>query len=192
MSTAYQYAEQDTEDSATYADCLAWDESFRAQIIDGEVIEMPSPTIKHQTVSMELCGQLFNFLKKNPIGKLLAAPVDLRLFPRSDLQDTNVFVPDIVVVCDPAILDGRSINGAPDLVIEILSPSTAKYDRGYKFNQYQAAGVKEYWIVSPEEETVIVYTLEDGRYTAAAYKPGDKIALSALPGCEIDLGPVFT
>jgi Uma2 family endonuclease len=153
---------------------------------------MPSPTIKHQRISRELFLQIGIFLKGNPVGEVLDAPVDLRLFPRSDLQDTNVFVPDIVVVCDPAILDGRSINGAPDLVIEILSPSTAKYDRGYKFNQYLAAGVKEYWIVSPEEETVIVYTLDEGRYTAAAYKPGDKVALSALPGCEVDLGPVFT
>jgi len=178
--------------AATYADCLTWSEDFRAQIIQGEIIEMPSPTLKHQAISRELFLQLGFFLKQHPGGELFAAPVDVRLFPESDLSDANVFVPDIVLVRDTALLGSRSINGAPDLVIEILSPSTAECDRVRKFDLYRKAGVREYWLVSPEEETVKVYTLENGRYQAAAYGAGDTVALTVLPGCSVNLAPVFT
>ena len=97
--------------------------------------------------------------------------------------------PDITVVCDPAKLDDRGCKGAPDMVIEIESPSTARYDRILKFNKYREAGVREYWIVDPEERAVFAYTLKNGEYTAAVYE--DTAPAAVLPGCEIDLGAVF-
>jgi len=179
---------------ATYADCLAWGEDVRAEIIRGEVFIMPSPSLEHQRISFELCGQFYDFLKRESAwqpasGMVFAAPVDVRLFPREDLSDTTVVVPDIVVVRDAAKLDGRSVNGPPDLVIEVLSPSTAQRDKGVKRQLYAEAGVQEYWLVSPEDKTVTVYTPRDGG--ERVYGPSDTIAVAALPGCEVRLEPVF-
>jgi Uma2 family endonuclease len=104
--------------------------------------------------------------------------------------------PDISVICDSSKLDDLGCNGAPDLIIEILSPSTSSKDKVRKFNLYLDAGVREYWIVDPDAETVQVYVLEDGRYVEASYGVGagavpDTIAVTVLPGCVIDLKEVF-
>jgi Uma2 family endonuclease len=133
---------------------------------------------------------------------VFTAPFGVRLYPKDDRSDDMVVEPDIVVVCDFSKLDERGCNGAPDMVIEILSPSTAQKDRFLKFNRYLEAGVREYWIVDPDAPSVQVYTLDRGRFIAGAYgivdpedEPAeytsDKAPVSVLPGLEIDLKTIF-
>ena len=174
----------------TYADFLVWDENIRAELLDGEIVMMAPPASKHQWVSGELFFQIRGYLEGKPC-KVFAAPFAVRLFPQNDNSDDTVFEPDIVVICDPAKLDDKGCNGAPDLVIEIISPSTAKYDRIVKFRKYQNAGVKEYWIVDPEIKSVEVCILENNRYVMYVYEETEKTPVAVLKGCEIDLQKVF-
>lgn len=172
----------------TYADYLAWDEGERYEIIDGEAYMMAPPSRIHQEISGDFYYALRSFLEGKPC-KVYAAPFSVRLFPAEDKSDDTVVEPDITVVCDPAKLDDRGCKGPPDLIIEILSPSTARYDRIVKFNKYREAGVREYWIVDPEEKAVFAYVLKNGEYTAAIYDETAPVAV--LPGCGIDLTAVF-
>ena len=178
------------EEYFTYADFLEWDESVRAELHDGEVYMMAPPLRVHQEVFIQLVLQIGNYLKGKKC-KLYPAPFGVRLFPKKDKSDDTVFEPDIVVICDQEKLDDRGCNGAPDLVIEILSPSTAKYDRVYKFRKYQKAGVREYWIVDPETKTVQVCLLENDRYVVDVYEDPEKVPVFVLEGCEVDLKEVF-
>ena len=101
--------------------------------------------------------------------------------------------PDVTVVCDPDKLDNIGCKGAPDLVMEILSPSTTRHDCFTKFNLYQRAGVREYWIIDPDDKTVQVFVLEDGRYTAKDFgAAGDTVRVNVLEDCTMDLSQVFT
>jgi Uma2 family endonuclease len=172
----------------TYADYLEWDENERYEIIDGEAYMMATPSRIHQEISMALSTAIHNFLKDKPC-KVYAAPFSVRLFPAADKSDDTVVEPDIAVVCDPAKLDDRGCNGPPDLIIEILSPSTTRYDRIVKFNKYREAGVREYWIVDPEEQVVFAQVLKNGEYMAAIYE--ETVPSAALPGCEVDLKTIF-
>ena len=174
----------------TYADFLEWDESVRGELVDGEFVMMAPPMRSHQGVSMELSYQISSYLTGKPC-KVYAAPFAVRLFPQADNSDDTVLEPDIVVVCDPAKLDDKGCNGPPDFVAEIISPSTAKYDRITKFRKYQIAGVREYWIVDPDAKTVQVCILENGRYVICMYDETETVPLAVLPGCVIDLAAVF-
>ena len=174
----------------TYADFLEWDEDFRAELLDGEIVMMAPPTTKHQIISGELFFKIRSYLEGKSC-KVFAAPFGVRLFPKKDKSDDTVFQPDIVVLCDPEKIDEHGCNGAPDLVIEIISPSTAKYDRIYKLRKYQEAGVREYWILDPETESLQVYILENGRYMASAYDETEKVPIAVLKDCEIDLSAIF-
>jgi Uma2 family endonuclease len=152
---------------------------------------MAPPKRLHQKILMELAAQLHAFSKG--IGcEVYPAPFGVRLFPREDNSDDTFFEPDITVVCDPAKLDDQGCRGAPDLVVEILSPSTVRHDFLYKFNKYREAGVREYWIVNPDEKILQVYILDGDSYRVSSYDCGDTALVSVLPGCRIDLKAVFT
>lgn len=179
----------------TFADALAWDDGERAELIDGEIYLMaPAPSRPHQKVSGEIFRQLANYLEGKKC-EAYSAPFDVRLFEQDGdaPEDVDTVVePDISVVCDPSKLDDIGCKGAPDLVMEILSPSTTRHDRFTKFNLYQRAGVREYWIVDPADRSVQVFVLEDGRYTAKDFgAAGDKLCVNVLEDCTIDLSPVF-
>jgi Uma2 family endonuclease len=174
----------------TYADVLEWDEDVRAEIIDGELYMMATPARVHQRVLMELARQFGNFLQGKP-SEVYPAPFGVRLFPQEDQSDDTFVEPDIVVVCDSSKLDDRGCNGAPDLVVEILSPSTTRYDRVVKFRKYLEAGVREYWMVNPEEKTVQVHILDDGQYVTKTYDGTEEAPVTVLPGCVIALPLVF-
>ena len=174
----------------TYADYAGWDTEERYELIDGVPYLMASPSWQHQTISGEIFLQLANFLKDKPC-KVFTAPLDVLLNGTGNSDDT-VVQPDIVVICDRKKLgDGRYVNGAPDFVVEILSPSSSLRDMGVKFNKYQQSGVREYWVVNPEQKTLIVYTLEDGRYVAATYAAADTAPVRVLEGCTVSLADVF-
>ena len=174
----------------TYIDILEWDEDVRAELHDGEAVMMSPPLRVHQEVLTQLLFQIQSYLKGKKC-KVYPAPFGVRLFPKKDKSDDTVFEPDIVVICDSGKLDERGCNGPPDMVIEIISPSTAKYDRVYKFRKYQKAAVKEYWIVDPELKTVQVCTLENDRYVMSVFDETDKISISIFDDCEIDLSGIF-
>jgi Uma2 family endonuclease len=174
----------------TYADYLEWDTDARYEIVDGEAYMMATSSRIHQEISGNFYYALRSFLEGKPC-KVYAAPFSVRLFPEEDQSDDTVLEPDITVVCDSSKLDDRGCNGAPDLVIEIISPSTVRQDRIVKFNKYREAGVREYWIVDPEEKVVMVYVLKDGQYTAANYDDTVTAPVEILPGCEIDLKTIF-
>lgn len=178
----------------TYADVLAWDENERAEIIGGEVFMLATPSSDHQEISGELFAQLHAYLKGKKC-KVYAAPFAVRLFEQEGdhPEDMDTVVePDITVICDLEKIDKRGCKGTPDMVVEILSPSTQRHDRLTKFNLYQRAGVREYWIVDPVYQAVQSFVLEDGRYSVKEFgTAGDKMKVNVLENCVIDLSEVF-
>ena len=179
----------------TLADYLQWEEEEgRYELIDGDAYLMAPPTTQHQKVSGEIFRQLANFLEGKKC-EVYAAPFGVRLFEREGdrPEDVDTLVePDITVVCDPSKLDDIGCRGTPDLIMEILSPSTQRHDKLTKFNLYQRAGVREYWIVDPASKSVQVFVLEDGHYAAKDFGASeDKLKVNILEGCVIDLSQVF-
>jgi len=178
----------------TFADVLAWDENERVELIDGEAFMMAPPSRVHQKVSFEIGRQLGNYLEGKKCEVYLA-PFGVRLFEQEDdcPEDVDILVePDVSVVCDPSKLDDAGCKGAPDLVMEILSPTTTRHDRFTKFNLYQRAGVREYWIVDPSDKSVQVFVLEEGHYVAKDFgATGDRVRVNVLEDCAIDLSRVF-
>lgn len=182
------------EQRYTYADLLQWDDGTRYELYNGVPAALASPTDVHQSILGELYLQLGNYLKGKKC-KAYLSPFDVRIFEgQGDSPESvdTVLQPDLMVVCDQSKVDRRGIHGAPDMVIEILSPSSARYDRLVKFNLYQRAGVKEYWLVDPSTRTVCVYTLEDGAYHAAtAYGVDSSVRVGIFDDCIIELSAVF-
>ena len=178
----------------TLADVLTWEGEERVELIDGVPVMMAPPVRIHQEISGELFAQLHAYLKGKKC-RIYAAPFAVRLFERQGdcLEDVGTMVePDIAVVCDPSKLDDIGCKGAPDLVIEILSPSTRRHDKVTKFNLYRLAGVREYWMVDPVEKAIQSFVLENGVYVAQDLKiAGERMNVHILEGCVIDLSEVF-
>jgi len=179
----------------TFADVLTWSEDDRIEIIDGEAVMMAPPSRAHQKALMELSAQLHEYLKGKKC-EVYPAPFTVRLFEEATDHPEDVdtmLEPDISVVCDHSKLDDSGCKGAPDLVMEILSPSTRRHDRLTKFNLYQRAGVREYWIVDPTDKSILVFVLEDGRYSAKDFGTAeDNLRVNILEDCTIDLAQVFS
>ncbi|MDR1669770.1 MAG: Uma2 family endonuclease [Oscillospiraceae bacterium] len=193
----------------TYDEYLSWDTPDRYELLEGvprllskgerlngklpgddtpEMMMAPAPGERHQSAGGEIYRQLSNYLRKRPC-KVYAAPFDVKL--RSD-EKAIVVEPDIVVVCDRSKITERGCDGAPDLCVEVLSPSTWNYDMGVKYQLYLNAGVREYWIVDPESKKVYVHVLQaEEKYLGSVYEPPARVPVSVLEGCEIDLGEVF-
>lgn len=154
------------ERTHTYADYLNWPDDVRYELIDGNAYLMaPAPDLAHQDVAGEIFFQLRQALGDGPCRAYIA-PVDVRL-PRADEADEfidTVVQPDVLVVCDPTRLGRRGVRGAPDLVVEVLSPSTAGHDHVRKRRIYERAGVREYWLVHPVDRMVTMYRLQGSEY----------------------------
>jgi Uma2 family endonuclease len=179
----------------TFTDYLKWDPQERYELIDGIPLLMtPAPSWQHQAISRQLTYQLVAFLQGKRC-QVFHAPFDVRIpyQGETDEDTSNVFQPDLVVICDPSKLSGSGYFGAPTLIIEILSPHTAKTDRILKFNKYEQAGVQEYWIVEPETKIVTRFIIQENqKYGRPEYfTEEDKIEGSVLPGLIIDLSTVF-
>lgn len=179
----------------TFADCLSWEENERIEIINGEAVMMAPPSRTHQEISGALFAQLYNFLDGKKC-RVYAAPFAVRLFEREGEapEDVDTMVePDLSVVCDSNKLDKHGCKGAPDLVIEILSPSTRRHDRLIKLGLYQRAGVREYWIVDPENKAVQVFLQDDGSLKIHEdYGREDVAKVNVLSGCFVELSRVFS
>ena len=172
----------------TYTDYVTWDDDIRWELIRGIPYKMSAPSRRHQEVSGRLYLQLATFLKGKSC-KVYYAPFDVRL--NFATSDNTVVQPDIVIVCDQTKLNDAGCAGVPDMVIEILSPSTTGYDRTIKFNTYRDSGVREYWIVDPDIKTLAVYILKEGDYITRPYTDKNQAPVHTLEGCTIDLSEVF-
>ena len=181
----------------TYADYLTWLDDKRRELIDGFVHLMSAPMRLHAQVSAELNFRFHSFVKRKKGNcRVYYAPFDVRLPLNGSKEDNNIYdvvQPDICVVCDLTKLDDRGCIGAPDLIVEVLSPSTLKYDWNYKFNLYEKAGVREYWIVDPKAKTISVFLLQtDGQYdNGTVYECNQKAPVFIFEGLEIELNELF-
>lgn len=158
----------DLKGSYTYADYLLWQFKERVELIKGKILKMsPAPNSFHQEISFGLSGIFYNFFK-NKQCKVYAAPFDVRLInfkeSTSDNQITTVVQPDLCVICDRNKIDKKGCIGAPDLIIEILSPGNSKKEMDIKYDLYEENGVLEYWMVNPSEKTISIYVLQNGKY----------------------------
>lgn len=179
----------------TYADYLQWKLKERIELFKGRIFRLSAPNRMHQQISGSLHLKIGNKLL-NKVCRLYAAPFDVRLPTKNKIKDdevTTVVQPDLCVICDPLKLDDRGCNGAPDLVIEILSPGNNKKEVKLKFDLYEEAGVKEYWIVYPAEENIITYNLNDQQKFIGGkiYVAGDTIHSASVPGLSVDLNGIF-
>ncbi|GAB3639446.1 Uma2 family endonuclease [Spirosoma arcticum] len=167
----------DPNGTYTYADYLKWQFDESVELIKGKIHRMsPAPRRAHQRAVSQLLIDIGVYLNDKTC-QIYAAPFDVRLPVRNERKPEQlhtVVQPDICVVCEVAKLDEAGCLGAPDWIIEIISPRTAKNDFNEKYNLYEEAGVREYWIVQPKEKAVNVYTLEDGNYALVdIYESGD-------------------
>jgi len=180
------------ETAYTYADYKDWDlkEGERYELIRGEAFAMAAPDAYHQAILMELSRQLANYLVGKSC-KAYPAPYDVRLFYAGDDYDDTVVQPDISVICDREKRGSEGCRGAPDLVVEILSPSNSIEEMGRKFRLYREAGVKEYWVVSPKDKTLDTYRFDGTIIHFRTYTAADKADVGIFPGFAVDLGLVF-
>jgi Uma2 family endonuclease len=190
-----ELSQLDVTKQYTYADYLTWRIQERVELLWGRIMKMgPAPSLKHQQVSGALIRDFANCFRKKPC-QVFHAPFDVRLGGEKgdDTSVTSVVQPDIVVVCDEKKLDEKGCNGAPDLVIEILSPSSSTKDLKHKYKLYEQSGVPEYWVVDPHDGTVLVFMLEEnGKYRVN--KPltaEDKVESERINGLSIDLSEIF-
>ena len=183
----------------TYADYLTWLDDKRRELIDGFIRFMsPAPSLAHAKTSMKLAVAFIKYIEQNN-GKcqVFCAPFDVRLPKNPDeVANDKIFTvvqPDICIICDESKLDQRGCLGAPDMVVEILSGSSLKYDLNDKFNLYEAAGVKEYWVVTPEKPNVIVFLLQNnGKYdNGTVYEDDMDVPVQTLPGLILKVRDIY-
>lgn len=187
------FALLDLSKSYTYSDYLKWEFSERVELIKGKVFMMsPAPRRIHQQVSRDLSYEIQKVVKATHC-ELFVAPFDVRLVKEVDDQEViNVVQPDLCVICDPEKLDEMGCLGAPDLVIEILSPSTSKKDAQTKYKLYQEFDVKEYWLVNTADHLVTVFDLIDGTFALRKiFAKDDEVESKAVQGLIVNLGEVF-
>ncbi|MFC1223023.1 Uma2 family endonuclease [Pedobacter sp. BG31] len=179
----------------SYADYMRFEFDERLEIIKGQLFKMsPAPSRIHQGISGNIFGPIYNALKGKPC-RVYTAPFDVRLAKKSQ-DDKEVFTvvqPDLVVVCDQTKLDKRGCIGAPDIVVEILSPGNNKKELINKYEVYEEAGVKEYWIVSPTHKTFFRYILdENGKFQPTKIlTEGEEVTTSIIPGLKLVLEEIF-
>jgi Uma2 family endonuclease len=192
MAVTTDFNQLDLNKSYTYADYLTWQFQERVELIMGKVFRMsPAPTSKHQSSVSVLHGSLFQFLKGKTC-RVFPAPFDVRL-PLNANIDNNVVQPDVTVICDPSKIKEEGCVGAPDMIVEVVSKSSVKRDLHEKYTLYEMAGVKEYWLVNPNDKSLIIFVLDDsGKYQPS--KPltmGDKATSQVLDGFSVDLDELF-
>jgi len=175
-----------------YQDYLQLPEDKRYEIIDGDLFMVPSPNEAHQHILAYIFNCVFNYVRKNKLGYVYCAPFDV-LFSEEDIVQ-----PDIIFVANEnrKIITKDNIKGAPDLLVEILSPGTSKRDVGIKKKLYAKKGVREYWIVDPAQETIEVLNLKEGEFLGKSYNTGvagqtSRLSSSVIQGFDIDIKEIF-
>lgn len=173
---------------SSYADYLKTPAGGKFQLIDGEIIEMPSPKAIHQKILLFVASKFLGFIKGKNWGEVFVSLMDVYL------SETETYQPDIFIILNDntSIIEENRINGAPDLVVEILSPSTAYYDLRHKKNIYEKFGVKEYWILDPIQKILEIYTNKENKFfLQSEYKQTDIAKSFLIQDLEINLAEVF-
>jgi Uma2 family endonuclease len=158
------------------------------QVIEGDLVRSPSPNIYHQAIAGRICSMLLRFLEKKPLGEVFVAPLDVFL------SEINVYQPDVVFISNQrrSILTEHGLEGAPDLAVEVLSPGTARFDKGSKRKIYARTGVKELWLVDVEAKLIHVYQLaKDAETPAATYDEQAVFTTPLLPGLRFKAASIF-
>lgn len=186
----------DMNGSYSYADYLLWKFTERVELLNGRIFKLGAPSVKHQRISQRISTIFGNALWKKPC-EVFAAPFDVRLtrFNKTKNKDVDTVVqPDLCVICDTSKLDDKGCIGAPELVIEVISPGNSRKEMRDKFELYQENGVLEYWIVDPTESVIYVWKLtKDGIYLMGApYVEGDIIKTPLIPNLELSVSDVFS
>lgn len=174
--------------SWTYADYARLpDNGMRYEVLEGALHMSPAPNPRHQLIIGELHGRLFVYLREKPIGRTFLSPIDVRL------DETTTVQPDLCFVSQSRqqLVEKSCINGAPDLMIEVLSPSRENYDRSTKFQAYAKAGVPEYWIVDPEAKAIEVNVLRGEAYAPVVFSGTNSIRSEVLPDLALIVSEVF-
>ena len=195
------FSDLDLNASFSYADYLTWKFEERVELIKGRIFKMsPAPSVRHQKVASHLAVEIGWHFKKQPC-EMFIAPFDVRLTDsKKKTQKENskihtVVQPDICVICDESKLDEQGCIGAPDWILEIVSPGSQKYDLKYKFRLYEENGVKEYWTVNPTENYIQAYTLQPngkyGNYRIFTDEEDEPVSPELFPDLKIDLNEIF-
>jgi Uma2 family endonuclease len=176
----------------TYADYKAWElkPGERYELVGGEAYAMAAPGLNHQAISGEVYRQIANYLYGKPC-KVYPAPLDVRLFYDEDEGDDTVVQPDVTVICDEAKRGPEGCRGAPDMVVEILSPSNTAIEMERKFELYRVAGVRDYWVIDPEHKTLYTYRFQSGQILPQSYNASASAPVGIFPDLTIALEPVF-
>lgn len=185
----------DPNGNYTYADYLLWKFEERVEILKGKITQMSAPSRQHQRISGRLFLAFGNALGRGTC-EVYAAPFDVRLSRFNARQNKEVYTvvqPDLCVICDPSKLDAKGCIGAPDLIVEILSPGNSRKEMKDKFEIYQENGVQEYWIVFPDFQSIQVFRLnEQGTYVGLPpVVPGDILMTPIIPDLKIDIANIF-
>ncbi len=185
----------DPEKTYSYADYLTWQLKERVELIKGKLFKMsPAPSNTHQKIATALSAIVWQYFRKESC-QVRVAPFDVRLNRKkqNDVEAKTVVQPDLCVICDPNKLDKRGCNGAPDLVVEILSPGNSRQEMKEKFEVYEENGVREYWLVNPTDKNVIVYLLDEkGKFIGQKpFIEEDTLRSFIFPELEIELEEVF-
>lgn len=183
----------DSNKTYTYADYYTWDFAQRVELINGKVFEMsPAPSPFHQEITMDISFAIKSYLKGKGC-QIYFAPFDVRLPKKTANKDIyTVLQPDICVICDLTKVDKKGCLGAPDVVVEVLSPGNSAKEMKDKYAVYEEAGVLEYWVVSPQNQLVFQYRLVNGKFMAEPIKAiGDAITSVVLPGFTLELAELF-
>ena len=186
------FSDLDLSKQYTYSDYLLWQFSERVELIKGFIKKMsPAPNRNHQSISQNLNFKILTFFR-NHTCSVYVAPFDVRLPIPSAKKNTTVVQPDLCIICDESKLDEQGCNGAPDLIVEILSPNNSKHDVHTKFDLYEESGVKEYWMVEPVEKMILVYTLRNEKYIGLKpFTMGGIIESPLFPEMKIEVDAVF-
>ena len=169
-------------------DYYALPDERRAELIDGVIYDMSTPSVPHQSIALDIRESLRSYVRENK-GEciVLASPVDVQI----DRDDKTMVQPDVLVVCDRSKVIKRCIYGAPDLIIEVLSPSTRRKDMTVKLSKYSTAGVREYWLVDPDRKKIVVYDLENEEIPQV-YGREAQVPVGIFGGkCRIGFGEIF-
>lgn len=184
----------DSDKVYTYADYLLWRIEERLELIKGKVFKMsPAPSRQHQETLRRVNRYFDNYFLETSCS-VFFAPFDVRL-PKNSKENEQIYTvvqPDLCVVCDADKLDDKGCIGAPDLVVEILSPGNSKKELKTKFSLYEESGVKEYWIIHPEEEVIFIYVLKDGKYQSLPPLVDDFASSSIFPNLRVHTNDIFS
>lgn len=186
------YAKLDLSGIYSYVDYLNWHFKERVELIRGKVRKMsPAPNNNHQSILLEASTRFARYFDDKPC-RVYFAPFDVRLPIAKPGKDSTVVQPDLCVICDASKLDKLGCKGAPDLVIEVLSPGNSKHEMKTKMDLYEEAGVKEYWIIEPEQRVVLVYKLEKGKYVGLKpFAEGEPVKSILFPDLVIQVNDIF-